>query len=283
MRNMSGFMKWLFPVALIVSGLLYALHIFWGYEKGKRSYKALEDAYTSVYVEENVSTPRSETERETEQLNVSVPLALHSAPPLDAPKRRTIDWDGLKSMNEDIIGWIDIPAVEISYPLVQGDDNEFYLHRGIDREYLFAGCIFLDSACDRELQNYNSIIYGHNMRNGSMFARLNEFLATETLQKCPYFWIYTPGGDFLFRIVSAHTAAPGSDTFTVRFKDYKSYAAWIEKMGSLSAPDCGAVAVPGDRLVTLSTCTNDSSVRMVIQGKRVWSGAQAEESGQTDN
>lgn len=120
-----------------------------------------------------------------------MPLALPPAIPLDAPKRKTIDWDGLKDRNEDIIGWIDIPAVEISYPLVQGDDNEFYLHRGIDKEYLFAGCLFLDSACDRELQNYNSIIYGHNMRNGSMFARLKEFLSAETVQKCPYFWIYT--------------------------------------------------------------------------------------------
>ena len=209
--------------------------------------KDLEDAYTSVYESEDVSPQESEKGLETEQQNGSMPLALPPAIPLDAPKRKTIDWDGLKDRNEDIIGWIDIPAVEISYPL------------------------------------YNSIIYGHNMRNGSMFARLKEFLSAETVQKCPYFWIYTPDGDFLFRIVSAHTAAPGSDTFTVRFKDYKSYAAWIEKMGSLSAPDCGAVAVPGDRLVTLSTCTNDSSVRMVMQGKRVWSGAQAEESAQTDS
>ena len=283
MRNLSGFMKILFPSALLISGLLYALYIFMGYERGERSYEDLEDAYISVYESEEVSSQGLETEQESELLEGSVQSAPHPAPPLDAPKRKTIDWDGLKDRNKDIIGWIDIPAVEISYPLVQGDDNEFYLHRGIDKEYLFAGCLFLDSACDRELQNYNSIIYGHNMRNGSMFARLKEFLSAETVQKCPYFWIYTPDGDFLFRIVSAHTAAPGSDTFTVRFKDYKSYAAWIEKMGSLSAPDCGAVAVPGDRLVTLSTCTNDSSVRMVMQGKRVWSGAQAEESAQTDS
>ena len=283
MRNLSGFMKLLFPSALLISGLLYALYIFWGYERGERSYEDLEDAYISVYESEDVSSLGKKRGLETEQQNRSVPAALYSAPPLDAPKRKTIDWEGLKNRNEDIIGWIDIPAVEISYPLVQGDDNEFYLHRGIDKEYLFAGCLFLDSACDRELQNYNSIIYGHNMRNGSMFARLKEFLSAETIQKCPYFWIYTPGGDFLFRVVSAHTAAPGSDTFTVRFKDYKSYAAWIEKMVALSAPSCGAVAVPGDRLVTLSTCTNDSSARMVVQGKRVWAGVQAEESAQTDS
>ena len=274
-------MKMLFPSTLLISGLLYAMYIFMGYERGERSYEDLENAYISVYESEEVSSQGLETEQESELLEGSVPPALPPALPLDAPKRKTIDWDGLKDRNEDIIGWIDIPAVEISYPLVQGDDNEFYLHRGIDKEYLFAGCLFLDSACDRELQNYNSIIYGHNMRNGSMFARLKEFLSAETVQKCPYFWIYTPGGDFLFRVVSAHTAAPGSDTFTVRFKDYKSYAAWIENMVALSAPSCGAVAVPGDRLVTLSTCTKDSSARMVMQGKRVWSGA--EESAHTDS
>ena len=277
-------MKLLIPAVFILSGLLYALYIFWGYERGERSYEDLEDAYISVYESEDVSSLGKKRGLETKQQNGSVPAALYSALPLDAPKRKTIDWDGLKDRNEDIIGWIDIPAVEISYPLVQGDDNEFYLHRGIDGEYLFAGCVFLDSACDRELQNYNSIIYGHNMRNGSMFARLKEFLSAETVQKCPYFWIYTPGGDFLFRVVSAHTAAPGSDTFIVRFKDYKSYAAWIEKMVALSAPSCGAVAVPSDRLVTLSTCTKDSSARMVVQGKRVWSGApSANDKSQTDN
>ena len=283
MRNISGFMKLLFPSALLISGLLYALYKFMGYERGERSYEDLEDAYISVYESEEVSSQGLETGQESELLEGSVQSAPRPAPPLDAPKRKTIDWDGLKDRNEDIIGWIDIPAVEISYPLVQGEDNEFYLHRGIDKEYLFAGCVFLDAACDRELQNYNSIIYGHNMRNGSMFARLKEFLSAETVQKCPYFWIYTPDGDFLFRVVSAHTAAPGSDTFTVRFKDYKSYAAWIEKMVRLSVPDCGALASAGDRLVTLSTCTNDSSARMVVQGKRVWSGALAAGSDQTDN
>ena len=283
MRNISGVMKLLFPAVLLVSGFLYALYVFRGYEKGKRSYQNLEDAYTCVYEREDVSPLGPEDSLETEQLNESVHSALHPAPPLDAPKRRTVDWDGLKSQNEDIIGWIDIPAVEISYPLVQGDDNEFYLHRGIDKEYLFAGCLFLDSACDRELQNYNSIIYGHNMRNGSMFARLKEFLAAVTIPKCPYFWIYTPDGDFLYRIVSAHTAAPGSDTYTIRFRDYESYAAWIEKMVRLSVPDCGASASAGDHLVTLSTCTNDSSARMVVQGKRVWFVASEAGSDQTDN
>ena len=140
--------------------------------------------------------------------------------PPDAPKKLSIDWEALLQRNGDVIGWIFIPAVSISYPVVQGDDNGYYLHRGIDREYLYAGCIFLDSMCDRTWLDYNSVVYGHNMRDGSMFAALKDLLAPETVRKCPYFWIFTPNGDFLFRIVSVHTAAPGSDTYTVRFKDY---------------------------------------------------------------
>ena len=87
-------------------------------------------------------------------------------------------------------------------------------------EYLFAGSIFMDAYNNASFYNYNTIIYGHNMRDGSMFARLKELSNEATLRQCPYFWILTPDADYLYKICSIHQASSGSDTFTVRFADY---------------------------------------------------------------
>ena len=78
----------------------------------------------------------------------------------------------------------------------------------------------MDAYNNASFYNYNTIIYGHNMRDGSMFARLKEFSNEATLRQCPYFWILTPDADYLYKICSIHQASSGSDTFTVRFADY---------------------------------------------------------------
>ena len=78
----------------------------------------------------------------------------------------------------------------------------------------------MDAYNNASFYNYNTIIYGHNMRDGSMFARLKELSNEATLRQCPYFWILTPDADYLYKICSIHQASSGSDTFTVRFADY---------------------------------------------------------------
>jgi sortase B len=176
----------------------------------------------------------------------------------------------LSEKNDDLAAWILIPAVDISYPVLQGEDNEYYLHRDINQEYLFAGSIFMDAYNNASFYNYNTIIYGHNMRDGSMFARLKEFSNEATLRQCPYFWILTPDADYLYKICSIHQASSGSDTFTVRFADYEEYKLWQDKMLSLSVPETGEALEYQDRVVTLSTCTENSYVRMTVHGKLVW-------------
>ena len=114
-------------------------------------------------------------------------------------------------------------------------------------EYLFTGSIFMDAYNNASFYNYNTIIYGHNMRDGSMFARLKELSNEATLRQCPYFWILTPDADYLYKICSIHQASSGSDTFTVRFTDYEEYKLWQDKMLSLSAPAIGETLEYQDR------------------------------------
>ena len=282
------------PVVMITAGVLYAACIHMGYARGRMEYRNLEEQYTTSlpgtngsdekdtahaerenesqetdgFGEGTMKTPQEGNEPEMDSKHVWGPLIAKL--PRDAPERKQIDWEALLERNEDVTGWITVPAVSISYPVMQADDNDFYLHRDIDRNYLFAGSIFMDADCSASLLRYNTIIYGHNMRDGSMFAKLRNFQDKETWNACRYFWIQTPEADALYEIFSIHTAAADSDTFTLQFADYEELELWRNRMISLSDPQTGVGLKEDDRVVTLSTCTESSQIRMTVQGKLIW-------------
>lgn len=250
--------------AAVIAGASMALSVTDGYIEGQRKYREWTNKYTTTSSGEK---PETETQNETgQQISGEEKEILL---PADAPKRILVDFVDLQMANPDVVAWIDLPAVGISYPVVQGDDNDYYLHRSLEKEYLFAGCLFLDAYNSRDFANYNSIIYGHNMRDGSMFAKLKNYNARETYESCPYFWIYTPEADYLYKIFSVHHASNGASTFTVKFGSYEEYTAWIQKMEESSVLETHVDVKSGDKVVTLSTCLSDSTDKQVIQGVRV--------------
>ena len=272
MKRVTAVIKVLLPLALIISGLVYAGYIYAGYVKGQNEYKALQEEYTKPgdTNADPENKPEEPEKKDTMMEDKTVWKPLVATPPEDAPKPLTVDFEKLRGINDDLVCWIMIPAVDISYPVLQGDDNEYYLHRDINKDYLFAGSIFMDAFNSPSFYNYNTIIYGHNMRDGSMFARLKDFTDYETYEKCRYFWILTPEANYLYEICSVHSAASGSETFTLRFADYEKYRQWQDKMLSLSEIATGTTLEYQDRIVTLSTCTENSSIRMTLQGKLIW-------------
>lgn len=275
MRKIFKAISWLFPIMMLLGGAAYAGKVYWGYSKGRKEYTTLQNNYTYSRNagEDHSAKPMQDynkQEKEDSMPDKMIWRPIADPLPEDAPPRLSVDWEGLKIKNNDVTAWIMVPAVEISYPVMQGDDNEYYLHRDINREYLYAGSIFMDAHSNASLYNYNTVIYGHNMRDGSMFARLKDFTRAEVYEKCPYFWILTSNADYLYRICSIHKAPSGSDTYALRFADYEEYRLWQDKMLSLSNPSTGETLEYQDRIVTLSTCTDNSSIRMTVQGKLVW-------------
>ena len=276
MRKGNPLVRAIVPTLLIGSGITYAGYVWSGYQKGQEEYALLNEAVLSSYstgetdntdmvcpVEEYGGSPpddgrggyetlEAENEAGLGETHIWKPLAAEL--PADAPQRMNVDWKMLLD----------------SYPVLQAEDNDYYLHRDINREYLYAGSVFMDTFNNPSMFNYNTVIYGHNMRDGSMFARLKELQDPEMLEKCRYFWIYTPEADLLYEIFSVHPARSGSETFTVRFTDYKAYRSWQEKMKGLSVVPIESQLEYQDRIVTLSTCTESSSTRMTVQGKLVW-------------
>ena len=177
-----------------------------------------------------------------------------------------VDFAQLQRVNPEVIGWIRVGAVNVSYPVTQAKDNDYYLHRTFKKVDNFAGCIFENCANSPHFTDQNTIIYGHNMKNGSMFGQLKKFSEQETLDKNPYFWIFTKDFIYQYRIFSSSVVSKIGDPYITRFsKD--DYQKFIDKSIASSEIDCGDVKVTtDDRIVTLSTCTGNDATRRIVQG-----------------
>lgn len=181
-----------------------------------------------------------------------------------------IDFDALKAINEDIVGWLEMESLDISYPIVQAKDNDYYLHRTFKKTYNFAGSIFLEHENKSDFSDPNSIVYGHNMKNGSMFGTLKKFRSHEPYDQSKYFWVCTPGKNYKYEIFSAAEVAVGSEAYTLFSHPDKEFTEYLKNMKAQSVLKTDDVELTkSDKVVTLSTCTGNSSTRFILQGKRV--------------
>lgn len=113
-----------------------------------------------------------------------------------------IDFASLQGVNPDVHAWIQVPGTVIDYPILQNEKEDYYLSRSIYKKYLFAGCIFTNACNSKDFSDPVTCAYGHNMRNGSMFAAIHKFEDKEFFDKNEFFYIYTPGHKLTYRIVS---------------------------------------------------------------------------------
>ena len=180
--------------------------------------------------------------------------------------KNPVDFAELQSINPDVIGWIRVGAVNISYPVTQAKDNEYYLHRTFKKVDNFAGCIFENCTNSPFFTDQNTILYGHNMKNGSMFGQLKKFSEQATFDKNPYFWVFTKNFIFQYRIFSSSVVNKIGDPYITRFSE-EDFRKYIEKSIASSEIKCGDVEVTtDDRIVTLSTCTGNDATRRILQG-----------------
>ena len=180
--------------------------------------------------------------------------------------RNPINFTELNAINPEVIGWIRIGALDVSYPIAQAKDNDFYLHRTFEKQDNFAGCIFLNCDNSRFFTDQNSIVYGHNMKNGSMFGTLSKFRSQETYDSNPYFWIFTPTLIYQYRIFSCSEVAAEGAPYMTRFTT-EGFREFLNNMAAQSAVRTNVSLSTDDRVTTLSTCTGNSATRFIVQGK----------------
>ena len=178
-----------------------------------------------------------------------------------------IDFDELKKINDDCVAWIYIEDTDINYPIVQGSDNSYYLKHLIDGKWNSSGSIFMDSRVSADISDRHSIIYGHHMKNGTMFSRLTKYKEQEYFDEHPEGWLITPEDTYRIEFFAGYVANVKSVAWDLEFESDADFETWIkeaQKQSWFTSPFSPAVT---DRILTLSTCSYEfDNARYVLHG-----------------
>ena len=236
--------------------------IYLDYKTGTDEYRDLQQ-----YTTEITKTPETPAPTKTEDPQAESEPAEPSEPepePLSYPTEPplAVDFESLKAINPDVKGWLYIEALDISYPVVQGPDNDAYLHTTYEGTSNFAGSIFLDYQNQGDFSDGNTIVYGHNMKNGSMFANIKKFTDQDYFNNHPEVYIYLPDGSInVYSIYSTKIIDATSDYY-LKDIDYASYVANAKSSAKQSRDVDTQNAAP---LLLLSTCyAHDTPTRSVL-------------------
>ena len=182
-----------------------------------------------------------------------------------------VDFDELAKMNSDSVGWVRIPNTNISYPIVQAKDNDYYLTHNIKKEKNGAGWIFADYRNNIETLDKNTIIYGHNRRNGTMFSNLKNYLDTSYCsdENHKYINFNTKNKKYIAEIFSVYKITSNKVTLPVNFENEDELAQTINDWKSSSIYNFQSDISTSDNILTLYTCDNNTTYRILIHAKLI--------------
>lgn len=177
------------------------------------------------------------------------------------------DFEALKEINPDVVAWLYIDGTQVNYPIVKGEDNDYYLYRSFKGTRNSAGCLFLDYRNSDSFTDLHANIYGHHMNNGSMMAGIVKYKNQDFFDEHPYGMLVTPDANYLIEFYSGFIANGYDDAWQVKFTSYSDYEAWLDKTVSRSLFTGNSVPCRNDQILTLSTCTYEFyDARFVLNG-----------------
>lgn len=232
---------------------------------------AISIAQSATKAEDSAATqplPAILEDTAAETASLWVPAPVEDDPMME--EMAQINITGLREVNEDVLGWIRIPDTKIDYPLLQGADNDFYLNHTWEKTPNSVGSIFLEHLNSAELTDYNTIIYGHNMGNGSMFAELEHYAIESHWEAHPYVYIATDTGVFRYEIFAFFRAEVDSLTYGLNPTREDTKEKFLNLSLENSWIDTGIKPAVTDRILTLSTCSGmNYDHRYVVQARLV--------------
>ncbi|MBC1550864.1 class B sortase [Listeria sp. FSL L7-1434] len=178
----------------------------------------------------------------------------------------------LQKLNKDMVGWLTIADTEVDYPILQSTDNDYYLHHNYKNEKARAGSIFKDYRNTNEFLDKNTIIYGHNMKDGSMFADLRKYLDKDFFEEHPTFSYESGLANFEVEIFAVYETTTDFYYIETDFPEANDFNNYLQKVKQQSMYKSNVEVSGKDRIITLSTCDTEKDYekgRMVIQGKLV--------------
>ena len=244
---------------ICIGAVAFSLWKLWGfyqfYHNGKKEYDELTE-----YIEETQPSDQSDGSKgKKDQCPVKV------------------NFDELRKVNPEVVGWIHIPDTGINYPIVQTKDNSYYLHRTFNKNQSYVGAIFLDALCKSDFGSFNSVIYGHNLKNGEMFGHLKglydlNYNSKADYKKHPVVWIITPKESREYRIFAAReiNVDKDMDVYTIEFPGYEEYRIFLDSQIKKSQYNTGVSPSEKKSMITLSTCTSRTEEgRFIVQATRI--------------
>lgn len=216
------------------------------YHKGSTSYTEL-DQYVDLPDEEDTSQPEQSAQ--------------------DTINWPEVNFEELSAINQDIVGWIYIEDTKINYPVVQGNDNQYYLKHLFNGQWNNAGCIFLDSRNTPDFSDRHSIIYGHHMKNDTMFSGLTEYKKQEFYDAHPTVLLVTPEQNIRIEVFAGYVANVKDDAWEIDLESDMKFEEWLADAKERSCFESGIAPAVTDRIVTLSTCSYEfDNARFVLLG-----------------
>lgn len=249
-------------IICIVVSIIFASAIIYHYGPIFMDYKESEELYNDI---RDNNTKQADEIPDIEAIISGTDHVKDEFTPID------VDSTSLLQQNEDYIGWIYVPNTDISYPVVKSLDNADYLHMDFNKNYSFPGTIFMDYQCVSGILNHHSILYGHNMNNGTMFAELKSFQNQEYFDEHPVFWFITPKYKLLYKIFAVCTVSPYDRIqYGIDGIDYKSNEEFMNAMEEIRNHSTVKSNVDSidetDYVMSLSTCTGNDAVRCIVHG-----------------
>ena len=250
----------LFLLIIIICCLIYIFSWFNENQKNKNLLSNLRD--TNIVGETTIQIPVSEENAtETDSAEGKV-IEIQSY---------ELNFENLLKTNNSTVGWINVPNTSINYPVVQADNNNFYLNHTFDKSKNTAGWIFADYRNLFDGTDKNIIIYGHNRMDTSMFATLKNTQKPNWYNNSnnKYITFITPDETHVYEVFSVYTIKAESYYLTTYFNNDESYLNFLNEMKSRSIHDFGVNLNSTDKILTLSTCDSTGKSRVVLHAKQI--------------
>lgn len=261
--------KWIWWLLLILfaAGFIIAIVTIgierYQQEKGKDNYQKLQ--------EEVANTKEVEKKTGNKIQEEAVPEDILKKLGIEIPEKN-IDFAALKEENEDIYAWIYIPGTKVDYPVLQHPtDDSYYLEHNLDGSKGYPGCIYTEAVNSKDFTDPNTVLYGHNMKDGSMFATLHDYEDRQVFEENPYIFIYTSEKTFVYQIFAAYKYNAIHLIYNFDLNNPEIFQNYLEQIFEIRDMDANIrqdVSVNADNhIITLSTCiSGEKNKRFLVQG-----------------
>ena len=264
-RTMKRYVKLFLSVTFAVCLCVLLYRAYDGWKSAGANEEALQIAGMSGEPER--PDPLSEEPEQPDSPSEEPGLLPAESLPEEAAHLARLNLAALQAVNEDVIGWLEIPGTEISYPVLQGPDNEFYLGHNWKREPSRSGSVFLEQTNSRDLTGFHLIVYAHRKRDGTMFGSLKYYSEPEYCRQHPAIYLVSEDSVRRYEVFAAYKAGVTSMVYRLDLEERGLEEEFLDFCLESSEIDTGVVPEPDNQVLTLSTCTGQGySSRWVVQG-----------------